>query len=102
MNSHWIEQYCTNVLLPEAILQLLLWRSGLRKSLELLSPSEEEELHSRAEEKAIEVDWVRQIVYAKRGITGSMLPPKTPKNNKVGEREVVAGSLRSGRKREKR
>lgn len=97
IDSH-VGQYCTNVLLPEATLQLLLWRSGLRQSRELLSPSEEEELHSLAEEKSKEIDWVHQIVYAKRGATGSMLP-SLRSDQALKPTEAVAGTLRSGRNR---
>jgi len=55
-------QYCLNVLLPEAILQLLLWRSGERTSVELLSEEEEQALHDVGEEKLRETDWVFDVV----------------------------------------
>ncbi|KAJ3744772.1 hypothetical protein DFH05DRAFT_1419024 [Lentinula detonsa] len=54
--------YCLNVLLPEAVLQLLLWRNGHRSSVELLSDSEEVELHHKAEKLAEETDWVFDVV----------------------------------------
>jgi hypothetical protein len=38
-------QYCTNILVPEAILQILLWRSGNRSSTTVCSSEEEERLH---------------------------------------------------------
>lgn len=38
-------QYCTNILVPEAILQILLWRSGNRSSITVCSVEEEERLH---------------------------------------------------------
>lgn len=38
-------QYCTNILVPEAILQILLWRSGNRSSITVCSVEEEEQLH---------------------------------------------------------
>ena len=44
-----LSQYCTSVLLPEAILQLLLWRNALRESPELLPPDEEARLHRQEE-----------------------------------------------------
>ncbi|CAL1705475.1 unnamed protein product [Somion occarium] len=70
-----IEQitYCTNILLPEVVLQLLLWRSGLRQIPELLSAEEEERLHHLAEEKARERYWVHDIVLYKRGLNKKML-----------------------------
>ncbi|KAJ3999164.1 hypothetical protein F5050DRAFT_1805302 [Lentinula boryana] len=54
--------YCLNVLLPEAVLQLLLWRNGHRSSVELLSDFEEVELHQKAEKLAEETDWVFDVV----------------------------------------
>ncbi len=74
LNHLWL-QYCTSVLLPEAILQLLLWRNNLRRSPQLLSREEEEELHRQAEERASASYWVHDIVYMKRSAEGKTLPP---------------------------
>ncbi|KAG1827471.1 uncharacterized protein BJ212DRAFT_1312558 [Suillus subaureus] len=54
--------YCVNILLPEAIQQLLLWRSGERTTAALLSHSEEERLHERGSAKAQETDWVFDLL----------------------------------------
>lgn len=54
--------YCVNILLPEAIQQLLLWRSGERTTAALLSQSEEETLHERGSAKAQETDWVFDLL----------------------------------------
>ncbi|KAG1762634.1 hypothetical protein EDD22DRAFT_778104, partial [Suillus occidentalis] len=54
--------YCVNILLPEAIQQLLLWRSGERTTANLLSHSEEERLHERGSAKAQETDWVFDLL----------------------------------------
>ncbi|KAG6335164.1 hypothetical protein ID866_3926 [Astraeus odoratus] len=54
--------YCLNVLLPECIQQLLLWRSGARTSTELLSEEEEQQLHDLAARKATETDWVDDVM----------------------------------------
>lgn len=51
-----------NILLPETIQQLLLWRSGERTSLTLLSSEEEERLHEHGEAKAQETDWVYDLL----------------------------------------
>jgi len=37
--------YCTNILVPEAVLQILLWRNGDRNSTAVCSVEEEERLH---------------------------------------------------------
>ena len=55
------QQYCTAVLLPECIRQILLWQTGLRTSIELLSTSEEQELYDMGEELLNETDWVFDI-----------------------------------------
>ncbi|OBZ65742.1 hypothetical protein A0H81_14293 [Grifola frondosa] len=54
--------YCNNVLLHEAVLQLLLWRSGQRRALGLLRPEEEQRLHDLAVEKGDETYWVHDII----------------------------------------
>ncbi|KAI6124792.1 hypothetical protein EDD16DRAFT_1474906 [Pisolithus croceorrhizus] len=54
--------YCLNILLPEAIKQLLLWKSGERTSAALLSDEEEQRLHDCAMKKASETDWVDDVM----------------------------------------
>ncbi|KAF8550465.1 hypothetical protein OG21DRAFT_1419643 [Imleria badia] len=54
--------YCLNILLPESIQQLLLWRSGDRTSAALLSPEEEQRLHDAGARKAAETDWVDDVM----------------------------------------
>lgn len=54
--------YCLNILLPEAVQQLLLWRSGDRVRAALLSDEEEQWLHALAIKKASETDWVDDVM----------------------------------------
>ncbi|EKM55260.1 uncharacterized protein PHACADRAFT_255750, partial [Phanerochaete carnosa HHB-10118-sp] len=54
--------YCTSVLLPEAILQLLLWRNGYRETPEPASAEEEARLYKIARDKADATDWVHDII----------------------------------------
>ncbi|KAI0053936.1 hypothetical protein FA95DRAFT_1551717 [Auriscalpium vulgare] len=54
-------QYCFLVLLHEATIQLLLWRGGQRRSLELLQPVEEQRLHDLGLAKTAEIDFVDQV-----------------------------------------
>ena len=68
-------KYCTSVLLPEAILQLLLWRNGLRDTTDLLSPVVEKELHAKAQKLADATYWVHDIIYLKRTAARALLPP---------------------------
>ena len=77
-------QYCQLVLLHEAILQLLLWRSGKRTSLDLLG-DEEQELHDVALKQSEEIDWVVEI-YRLREAGLKVKPGKTA---------VVVGGTRS-------
>lgn len=57
-----------NILLPEAIRQVLLWRDGQRTSVELLSPEEEEGLYEKGQKLLNERDWVLDILrLRKRG-----------------------------------
>ncbi|KAH9852727.1 hypothetical protein C2E23DRAFT_756315 [Lenzites betulinus] len=66
--------YCDNVLLREAILQLLLWRTGQRTVLGLLSPEEEERLHELALEEGEKTDWVHDIIRLRQAAEQTMLP----------------------------
>lgn len=54
-------QYCLLVLFHEATLQLLLWRSGERRSLDLLSRDEEARLRAIGLAKSEEKKWVEEI-----------------------------------------
>ena len=62
------------MLLPEAILQLLLWRNGLRDTTDLLSQVEEERLHAKAQGLADATYWVHDIIYMKRSAARALLP----------------------------
>jgi hypothetical protein len=81
-------QYCSNVLLPEAIMQLLLWRSGERKSLDLLSPEEEHRMHEIAAVKAQETDWVHDVMRLRDATLRSQkrAAPATAKDAPTGTR----------------
>ncbi|KAF9495826.1 hypothetical protein BDN71DRAFT_1589418 [Pleurotus eryngii] len=54
--------YCLNVLLPESIIQIFLWKSGDRKSISLQSPEEEAALHTVGEEMRAKRDWVFDVM----------------------------------------
>jgi hypothetical protein len=54
--------FCVNVLLPEMLIQILLWRSGRRRQIEILDPEEEEALHKKGTELLKERDWVFDIL----------------------------------------
>ncbi|KAI9065429.1 hypothetical protein FKP32DRAFT_1590609 [Trametes sanguinea] len=76
--------YCNNVLLQEAILQLLLWRTGQRKTLGLLSPEEEQRLHDVALEEGEKTNWVHDILRMRQAVEKTMLPTFKGKG-KAGE-----------------
>ncbi|KZT09575.1 uncharacterized protein LAESUDRAFT_810577 [Laetiporus sulphureus 93-53] len=65
--------YCGSVLLPEAVLQLVLWKAGQRTSYELLPASEEQRLHDIAVAKVNETYWVHDIIRLKRVAEGRLL-----------------------------
>ncbi|KAG5649415.1 hypothetical protein H0H81_004008 [Sphagnurus paluster] len=77
-------EYCLNVLLPEAILQVLLWRTGKRTSVALLSEEEEERLHGEGQQLLQERDWVRDMMRLRN--LGA------PKKSAEGESEEVVFS----------
>ena len=86
-------QYCLNILLPESIQQLLLWRSGERTSSALFSPEEEQRLRDVGVRKAAETDWVDDVMRlraAQARLLGIDL------NKKAEEKQVeVQGGSRS-------
>ena len=59
-------QYCLNVLLPEAVIQILLWRKGLRSTMEILSLSEEERMHDEGIKLLQVTDWVFDVMRLRR------------------------------------
>ncbi|KAJ7137846.1 hypothetical protein C8R44DRAFT_766341 [Mycena epipterygia] len=50
--------YCLNVLLPELLIQIFVWRKGERTSVGLLSPERELELHKLGAAERKKTDWV--------------------------------------------
>ncbi|KAI0362547.1 hypothetical protein OH77DRAFT_1515775 [Trametes cingulata] len=77
--------YCNNVLLQEAILQLLLWRTGQRKALGLLSPDEEQRLHDIALEEGEKTNWVHDIIRMRQAMEKTMLPSTAKGKSKAPE-----------------
>ncbi|KAJ7461598.1 hypothetical protein FB451DRAFT_486214 [Mycena latifolia] len=53
--------YCLNVLLPELLIQIFLWRTGKRTAVALQSEEEEKRLHVLGEEEKRRTDWVFDI-----------------------------------------
>lgn len=65
-------QYCIEVLLPETLNQILLWRTGERKSVEVMWDNGEEEkrLHERGEQLLRETDWVMDVMRLRQALKG--------------------------------
>ena len=81
------------MLLQEAILQLLLWRTGHRKELGLLSPEEEQRLHDIAMEEGEKTNWVHDIIRLRQAAEKTMLPSaKTKGKGKTKEAAPAAGT----------
>ncbi|KAK7038176.1 hypothetical protein R3P38DRAFT_2615240 [Favolaschia claudopus] len=72
--------YCLNVLLPELLTQINVWRSGDRTCVTLLSEEEEARLHALGEEEKRKTDWVTDVVRLRR-----------MKERKLQSLEVVVG-----------
>ncbi|KAJ7080370.1 hypothetical protein B0H15DRAFT_787270 [Mycena belliarum] len=89
--------YCLNVLLPELIVQIFLWRTGKRTSVELLDEEEEARLHALGLEEKRRTDWVFDV---KR-----MRAQKERELRNAGDRnteEVVGGTVSRPRRAAKR
>lgn len=71
------------MLLQEAILQILLWRTGHRKELGLLSPEEEQRLHDIAMEEGEKTNWVHDIIRMRQAMEKTMLPSSKQKGKGI-------------------
>ena len=87
-------KYCTNILLPEAVRQVLLWRNGSRTSVDLLPPAEEEDLYEEGARLLAETDWVNDVVRYRKMMQAVL--PKAKQSQAAGRRETVG---RTGRLR---
>ena len=66
-------QYCADVLLPEAVLQLHLFRHGHRSSARPLTPKQENRLYEVGQGlMKTEVHWITQIVQLRKLAEGSL------------------------------
>lgn len=92
-------QYCLDVLVPEALNQILLWRKGERRSVEVMwdNVEEEERLHERGEELLRETDWVMDIVRLRNMMEASFRKGKSAKSQVGQVKEKSLRRTRSGR-----
>lgn len=92
-------QYCNNVLLQEAILQLLLWRTGHRRALGLLPPEEEQRLHDIALKEGEKTNWVHDIIRLRQAAEKTMLPSTKGKGKGKGNDAAPAAGTRGRTRR---
>ncbi|KAJ6531586.1 hypothetical protein DFH09DRAFT_1326350 [Mycena vulgaris] len=76
--------YCLNVLLPELLTQILLWRTGARTQVALLASEDEERLHKLGEEEKTRSDWVFDVQRL-----------RMQKEREIKKEEVVVGGTAS-------
>ncbi|KAF9644296.1 hypothetical protein BDM02DRAFT_3122124 [Thelephora ganbajun] len=92
--------YCTNILVPEAILQILLWRSGDRGSTAVCSVEEEERLHHIGSVLTQQSsDWIGDLL-RQRDVLGGRGKLKMGKGEDEGPKPIsmVEGGTRLRRK----
>jgi len=58
--------YCTNILVPEAVIQILLWRAEKRSTTTVSSDEEEERLHEIGLGLVHTIDWVNEIMQLRK------------------------------------
>ncbi|KAI5122225.1 hypothetical protein M0805_002713 [Coniferiporia weirii] len=92
LSEHEKIHYCTDVLLGEAIIQILLWRSGKRSDPRPLTATEEERLHEIGSIMANDFDFVHSIL---------TLREKKVKSIKAKQPLKAQNSLRGTRSRPK-
>ncbi|KAF8969590.1 hypothetical protein BDZ97DRAFT_1794071 [Flammula alnicola] len=86
--------YCVNVLLPEAVRQILLWRTGARTSMELLSPAEEQTLYEQGDTLLQERDWVNDIMRYREMMRKGLKSKNVSQTRKTHGRTDSASRLR--------
>ncbi|KAG6840972.1 hypothetical protein C0991_002954 [Blastosporella zonata] len=64
--------YCLNVLVPEAMLQILLWRAGERTSLDILDDADEAILYAKGLELLRASDWVNDVMRLRKTAKGQL------------------------------
>ncbi|KAG6812413.1 hypothetical protein H0H92_002989 [Tricholoma furcatifolium] len=77
--------YCLNVLLPETILQILLWRNGERISTDLLPDSEEALLYEKGVELLNASDWVNDVMRLRMAAVGQLGKSRKGQKKDAGE-----------------
>jgi len=89
-------QYCTNILAPEAILQVLLWRNGDRSSIAICSVDEEERLHSIGlvlmQQSS---DWIGDLLRQRDVLGGGRLKVDKTRDERLKPASAVDGGTRS-------
>ncbi|PPQ99359.1 hypothetical protein CVT24_009224 [Panaeolus cyanescens] len=88
-------KYCMNIILPEAIRQILLWRTGHRSSVEPLSPREEQELYDKGQKLLEERDWVGDVLRYRK----LMEQGNERKKGKISNSQQTASTSGSSRRR---
>ncbi|KAJ7073994.1 hypothetical protein C8F01DRAFT_1098925 [Mycena amicta] len=86
--------YCLNVLLPELLIQIYLWRAGKRPALEVLDEETEEALHDFGAAEKRKRDWVFDGMRLRKKKEEEL---RLKKNTKVATATAIDESLRAGR-----
>jgi len=87
--------YCQNILLREAVLQLLLWRSRQRNEPRLLPLEEEQQLHIAALAETEKPYWVHEVIRFKQAAEGKMLLSTRDALKPVSGPKFPSGGTRS-------
>jgi hypothetical protein len=84
-----------DILLPEAVIQIHLWRFSERSSLDLFDDEEETRLHEIGLKHATWVDWVSTVMLLRERAASAhnKKPPKQLKNKTA--RRTRSGLLRT-------
>ncbi|TFK36333.1 hypothetical protein BDQ12DRAFT_736939 [Crucibulum laeve] len=90
--------YSVNVLLPEAIRQILLWRSGDRTSVDLLSPAQEHDLYKRGAALLNETDFVFDVMRLRRSAERRLAQRRERRGNRAPDEQLLSVSGRPRRK----
>jgi hypothetical protein len=57
----WLFQYCTDFLCRQALIQLIMWREGLRNTVHQRAPDDERQAYNIAADKLAEGHWWEEV-----------------------------------------
>uniref|UniRef100_A0A8H8CNF1 PWWP domain-containing protein n=1 Tax=Psilocybe cubensis TaxID=181762 RepID=A0A8H8CNF1_PSICU len=88
-------EYCSTILVPESVRQILLWRSGDRTQMGLLGSEEEQVLYDKGTKLLSERDWVFDVKRLREVKVAALKSKKTKSLNAIAGNTTSMPSIHS-------